>query len=303
MPRAGQTTYSTSSSSSTASAGSASGSASTRQRKAPLTALKGTKKATGGSNSLPEGPTEAEAEEALTMSWAARNQWVVLAIASGACAAFNGVFAKLTTNGLTTDISQAVSVFFGLGNFEKILEVVVRCGLISGRQAIDIKGTFQTDFHATQICFGLNLVFNGIMWTLFTQALAKGTSTTQVSIMNTSTNFMITAVLGFAIFAESLPPLWWAGAALLVAGNVIIGRKDETVTAVEEDPVSPSAAYQDEVDEVDDGGDAVTAAESGEGLEGDGTIPLRPGGLLPVEKDEEDEDVALLGDLDAPSER
>jgi hypothetical protein len=65
------------------------------------------------------------------------------------------------------------------------------------------------------------------MWTLFTKALARGDSTTQVSIMNTSANFVITAVLGFAIFSENLPPLWWLGAALLVAGNVIIGRKDE----------------------------------------------------------------------------
>lgn len=30
-----------------------------------------------------------------TMAWATQNKWVVLAIASGACAAFNGVFAKL----------------------------------------------------------------------------------------------------------------------------------------------------------------------------------------------------------------
>jgi hypothetical protein len=65
------------------------------------------------------------------------------------------------------------------------------------------------------------------MWTLFTKALARGTSTTQVSIINTSSNFMITAILGFIIFSESLPPLWWLGAALLVAGNVIIGRRDE----------------------------------------------------------------------------
>jgi hypothetical protein len=28
-------------------------------------------------------------------SWVARNQWIMLALASGACAAFNGVFAKL----------------------------------------------------------------------------------------------------------------------------------------------------------------------------------------------------------------
>jgi multidrug transporter EmrE-like cation transporter len=75
--------------------------------------------------------------------------------------------------------------------------------------------------------FGLNLIFNGIMWTLFTKALARGTSTTQVSILNTSSNFMITALLGFIIFSESLPPLWWLGAGLLVAGNVIIGRREE----------------------------------------------------------------------------
>jgi len=56
------------------------------------------------------------------------------------------------------------------------------------------------------------------MWTLFTAALAKGTSTTQVSIINTSTNFVLTALLGLAIFSEALPPLWWAGAAAIVGG-------------------------------------------------------------------------------------
>ena len=65
------------------------------------------------------------------------------------------------------------------------------------------------------------------MWTLFTRALARGHSATQVSIMNTSANFVLTALLGLAIFSEALPPLWWVGAAMLVAGNVIIGRKDE----------------------------------------------------------------------------
>jgi hypothetical protein len=38
---------------------------------------------------------------------------------------------------------------------------------------------------------------------------------------------MITAVLGFLIFSESLPPLGFLGAAMLVAGNVIIGRREE----------------------------------------------------------------------------
>ncbi|ERS99910.1 hypothetical protein HMPREF1624_03278 [Sporothrix schenckii ATCC 58251] len=138
-------------------------------------------------------------------TWLQRNQWIALSLASGACAAFNGVFAKLTTTELTTRLSQAVASALGLDAAESAVEVVVR-------------GTF----------FALNLVFNGVqMWTLFTRALARGLSATQVSIMNTSANFVLTALLGFAIFSEALPPLWWVGAAMLVAGNVIIGRKDE----------------------------------------------------------------------------
>ncbi|KAL2754379.1 hypothetical protein ACRALDRAFT_1070184 [Sodiomyces alcalophilus JCM 7366] len=167
------------------------------------------------------------------MSWATRNKWIVLAIASGACAAFNGVFAKLTTTELTTSISRSLSKFLHLSSIGGAFEVILR-------------GAF----------FGLNLLFNGIMWTLFTQALAKGSSTTQVSIINTSSNFVLTAFLGLVIFAESLPPLWWLGAALLVAGNVIVGRKDEAGDAdanVEADanayvpvPQERSDSFQDE---------------------------------------------------------
>lgn len=38
---------------------------------------------------------------------------------------------------------------------------------------------------------------------------------------------MVTAVLGWMIFGEKLPPLWWLGASLLAAGNVVIGRREE----------------------------------------------------------------------------
>ncbi|KAI0870685.1 hypothetical protein GGS24DRAFT_95963 [Hypoxylon argillaceum] len=185
-----------------------------------------------------------------TMSWTARNQWMVYAVASGACAAFNGVFAKLTTNDLTGHIARGISGLFGIQGIDRVLEIAVRCSF-----------------------FGLNLFFNGVMWTLFTQALAKGTSTTQVSIMNTSTNFMITALLGFAIFAEALPPLWWVGASLLVAGNVVIGRKDEGAEEM-----------------------------AGRGEEGGGEEAEQESGRVPDPKFKDDEDVPLLGDLDDPSD-
>ena len=148
--------------------------------------------------------------------------------------------------------------------------------------------------------FGLNLIFNGVvsvpklseivprrihtytdmnsqlnfqMWSLFTTALRRGTSTTQVSIMNTSANFILTAFMGSLVFSETLPPLWWLGATFLVVGNVIIGRKDESK----------------------DGG------QEGAGA-GDGYAPVpreegdREQGAA-ARKDDEDEDVIDLGDL------
>ncbi|KAK2595940.1 hypothetical protein QQS21_006535 [Conoideocrella luteorostrata] len=183
--------------------------------------------------------------QAQALARATRTQWIVYAVASGACAAFNGVFAKLTTTALTSSLSHSIANAVHLSSYENIVEIIIR-------------GIF----------FALNLTFNGIMWTLFTKALAKGTSTTQVSIINTSTNFMLTALLGLFIFAEALPPLWWAGASLLVIGNVVVGRKDE--------------------------------AKDGEGLAAQGELVRDETEAIPLMKEDEgddDEDVADLGDL------
>lgn len=129
--------------------------------------------------------------------------------------------------------------------------------------------------------FGLNLIFNGIMWTLFTQALAKGNSTTQVSIINTSSNFMITALLGLIIFSESLPPLWWVGAALLVAGNVIIGSQDESDKPKSDEPPPGQdglGSYQD----------VPLAEDASTGVLDNESAALK----------DEDEDIVELGNLD-----
>lgn len=50
----------------------------------------------------------------------------------------------------------------------------------------------------------MNLAFNAVMWGLFTRALTLGSSTVRVSVINTSANFVITAVLGAGIFGEEL---------------------------------------------------------------------------------------------------
>ncbi|RKF73913.1 hypothetical protein GcM1_242133 [Golovinomyces cichoracearum] len=104
-------------------------------------------------------------------------------------------------------------------------EIVINLGLEEFQMSVEITNRV--------IFFALNLILNGIMWTLFTRALARGTSTTRVSILNTTSNFMVTAVLGWVIFSETLPGLWFVGAAFLIVGNVIIGRGDDRESGIQ----------------------------------------------------------------------
>lgn len=249
------------------------------------------------------------ASSSASSGWLQSNQWIALALASGACAAFNGVFAKLhvldlghcfrplfsssflladdlprTTTELTTRLSQAVAQAIGLDAAESAVEVVVRgvcvLSLSKGRGCPRLSVIFffsrladpfpRLSLHSTSCstvwCVSHTLLSSPMampdqrqMWTLFTRALAVGHSATQVSIMNTSTNFVLTALLGFAIFSEALPPLWWAGATLLVAGNVIIGSKDEGKTGSDAAEAG-SSLPEDEADEAAVAATTVSAA-------------------------------------------
>lgn len=105
---------------------------------------------------------------------------------------------------MTATFAANIAALFGLAEDNTYVNIALR-------------GTF----------FGLNIVFNIAMWALFTAALTRSSSTTRTSIVNVSSNFFITAVLGAMIFGEKLPLGWWAGAGLLAAGNVVIGRREE----------------------------------------------------------------------------
>ncbi|KAF1846677.1 uncharacterized protein K460DRAFT_282234 [Cucurbitaria berberidis CBS 394.84] len=188
-----------------------------------------------------------------------KSAWLMLAISSGACAAFNGVFAKLTTTELTASWSGSIATAFGLSASNKVVEFAIR-------------GLF----------FGLNLVFNAIMWGLFTRALTLASSTVRVSIINTSANFIVTAVLSFIIFSESLPGLWWLGASLLVAGSVIIGMREETEK-------SSVVATTGEAPLLDRDGDA----NDGEGFRDEEEERLELNSVRNTNADSSDEDAVL----------
>ncbi|GES64720.1 transmembrane protein 42 [Aspergillus terreus] len=131
------------------------------------------------------------------------SRWILLALASGAFAALNGLFAKLTTADQTTAMTHAILHFFSASDDHPVLELFVR-----------------------GICLGLNVLCNIIMWALFTRALTAAPSTTKVSITNTSANFLVTALLGMIVFREKVGGLWWVGAGMMGGGCVLVGMRD-----------------------------------------------------------------------------
>ncbi|PWY94084.1 hypothetical protein BO94DRAFT_621537 [Aspergillus sclerotioniger CBS 115572] len=132
------------------------------------------------------------------------SRWLILAISSGAFAALNGLFAKLTTDTNTTTLATTILQFFGAHEHHPLMVLVIR-----------------------GICLALNVLCNIIMWALFTRALTASPSTTKVSITNTAANFLVTAVLGMGVFGERVDGLWWVGAGMMGAGCVIVGLRDQ----------------------------------------------------------------------------
>lgn len=113
------------------------------------------------------------------------------------------------------------------------------------------------------------------MWALFTAALTRGSSSTRVSIINTSSNFVLTALLGFAIFQERLPLSWWVGASGLVVGTVVIGKREQEDKEGKTDKKATvvGESYRDQVVEGEDG-------KVSDGIELDGTEATDAGGMV-----------------------
>ena len=55
-----------------------------------------------------------------------KSQWLIYAIASGGCAALNGVFAKLTTTKLTTTLAVNISQILAIDPSNSLVEYFVR---------------------------------------------------------------------------------------------------------------------------------------------------------------------------------
>ncbi|EGF77346.1 hypothetical protein BATDEDRAFT_37439 [Batrachochytrium dendrobatidis JAM81] len=78
---------------------------------------------------------------------------------------------------------------------------------------------------------GCVVLANAAMWKSFTRALSQANASVHVTMLNNAANMIVTGICGLLIFREPVTLRWWAGAALIVLGSILMSqdsdKKDE----------------------------------------------------------------------------
>jgi len=95
----------------------------------------------------------------------------------------------------------------------------------------NVLDTISSSFHVgpviCQILFGLALVLSNIlMLQNFNRALQASKTTLEASIVNTASNFIFTALIGYLAFSEELSFFWWSGTSLIIIGTYLISTEE-----------------------------------------------------------------------------
>ncbi|XP_019244943.1 PREDICTED: uncharacterized protein LOC109224843 isoform X1 [Nicotiana attenuata] len=78
-------------------------------------------------------------------------------------------------------------------------------------------------FSSQLIKYGCVVIFNVTMWGCYVNSL-KALSSLQATVTNFATNFLSSGLAGFLLFQEPLPIQWFAGAALIVLGVIVLSK-------------------------------------------------------------------------------
>ncbi|KAI9144352.1 hypothetical protein BKA69DRAFT_1164595 [Paraphysoderma sedebokerense] len=151
---------------------------------------------------------------------------LALSFVSGGLAALASVFAKLLTSSATLRLYHQSCVrmiaFISVFNDLPILKAAAHsttsyfCPSDSDKMSPPL----------LRIASGiLVVVANVLMWASFTKALALSKSSIHVTVVNTISNLLLTAILGDVIFGEKLTRQFWVGATLILAGTILMNRK------------------------------------------------------------------------------
>lgn len=166
-----------------------------------------------------------------------------LAVAAGICAALASIFAKLAvaSNAVTDLCTKSLHSVLNWTTSPDDSD-----GPHENSSVMDLCSSATLIIRL--LCFGLMFASNAVMWTLFVRSL-QSTSSVIATITNTASNIFFTAVSGYVIFGEELPVTWWIGAALIVAGLVLMHVYVPSETAVQtSDDGSPVSARQGYID-------------------------------------------------------
>jgi drug/metabolite transporter (DMT)-like permease len=83
---------------------------------------------------------------------------------------------------------------------------------------------------------------NGLMWVLFTRALASAPSSLEPTAINTAVNLAASGILGALVFGETLGGGWWVGASLVAVGIVLVQSQSQPQPQPETPPGAKKAS-------------------------------------------------------------
>jgi len=109
-------------------------------------------------------------------------------------------------------------------NFYSIL-----AGLSACLASVFGKLTFSQSTFASvlTILYVLLFVFaNVFMWRCYSKALSLSTTSIQPTIVTKTSNFLLSALIGFVVFSESINFLWILGFLLILFGVYLISTKN-----------------------------------------------------------------------------
>ena len=123
------------------------------------------------------------------------------------------------TYSVTSGLFAALSGFLGKVTFDP--EVIVSTLKVHLDES---NSTFTYFIQGSLGCF--LILSNILMLQTFNKALQTASTTIQVSIVNTASNFIFTAIIGKLAFDEHLTLLWWCGTSLILFGIFLINPTD-----------------------------------------------------------------------------
>lgn len=138
------------------------------------------------------------------------NLFFVYATLAGACGALSGVVGKVAVS--PTAVNTMVQFFSG-----KASEAVASSSSSSSSSGV-AAGLLLI---LRVVFFASNAFFTGQMWRYYIKSLSLG-PTPVCQIINTGTNFAVSALMGIVFFGETVNVMWAVGAFFVVIGLALV---------------------------------------------------------------------------------